>query len=372
VITLPPRPWLVAGTVSIAATVVGALWLLRPEEYPYGPHATVRTGLNALLPASAGAVALLALGVLGIALLLRKCAGGRAAIGAAVLAAGFAIVLGDTSLFSSLGYLVGLLLPFVALGLLVVLTKARPRSGGPVLLLAVAGTGALWASGQLSNLLALYGTYVTHTIGSLGDYLSPIAWSWTMAAAAACWCWAAVAELRDQLRQRAAWTRPPQLERWARPVTIVAALGAVPYGMLRLTWLTPWPMGGGNAEIFIDELDATTRVTGALFVLPCAASVFLVLGLICEWGRVFPAWLPVVGGARVPVRLVTTVGAMVAAAITMSAPGMLLMPFIHGDGLATALLWQLIFPFYLWGPALAAAVLAYWLRRTNADDVLER
>ena len=121
--------------------------------------------------------------------------------------------------------------------------------------------------------------------------------------------------------------------------------------------------------VFIDELDATTRITGALFVLPCAASVLLVLGLICEWGRVFPSWLPVVGGARVPVRLVTTVGAVVAAAITMSAPGMLLMPFIHGDGLATALLWQLVFPFYLWGPALAAAVLGYWLRSTNVDGV---
>lgn len=368
-ITLPPRPWLVAGALSVAATAVGVLWLLRPEAYPYGQHATVRTGLNALLPASAGAVALLVLGALGIALLLWKWAGGRAAIGAALLAAGFAIVLGDTSLFSSLGYFVGLLLPFVALTLLVVLTKARPRTGAPVLLLAVVGTVALWASGQLSSLLALYGTYVTNTIGSLGHYLSPIAWSWAMAATAACWCWAAVAELREALRQRAAWTRPPQLVRWARPVTIVAALGAAPYGLLRLTWLTPWPMGGGNAEIFVDELDATTRITGALFVLPCAASVLLVLGLICEWGRVFPSWLPVVGGARVPVRLVTTVGAVVAAAITMSAPGMLLMPFIHGDGLATALLWQLVFPFYLWGPALAAAVLGYWLRSTNVDGV---
>src|SRR5699024_3421387 len=188
VITLPPRPWLVAGSVSIAATAVGTLWLLRPQEYPYGPHSTVRTGLNALLPASAGAVALLALGVLGIALLLWKCTGGRAAIGAAILAAGFAVVLGDTSLFSSLGYFVGLLLPFVSLTLLVVLTRARSRTGGPVLLLALVGTVALWLSGQLPSLLTLYGSYVRNTIGSLGHYLSPIAWSWAMAAAAACWC----------------------------------------------------------------------------------------------------------------------------------------------------------------------------------------
>lgn len=362
------RPWLLCGVVSIAAAAVGILWLARPELYPYGPHTSVKTGLNALLPVSVGAATLLALGVLGIALILWKRTGRHAAIGAGIQATGFAIVLGDTSLFSSLGYLVGLVLPFVGLALLVVLTRRRPRTAAMVLLLTFGVIAALLATGHLPGLLAPYGTYVTNTITSLGHYASPIAWSWAMAAAAACWGWAAIGELRNGMTRRPAWARPPRLLRWSRTVTVIAALGAVPYGLLRLTWLTPWPMGGGHGEIFIDELDATTRVTGALFVLPCAASVVLVLGLISRWGEVFPAWLPIAGGTRVPVRLVVTLGGTAAAAITVSAPGMFLMPFIHGDTPATALLWQLIFPFYLWGPALTAAVFAYWLRHTDPDE----
>lgn len=361
---MPPWPWRLAGVLSIAATCVAALWFLAPESYPYGPDTAVNTGLNALIPAPVGAAVLLALGVLGIALFLWRRSGRGAATGAALQAVGFAVVLGDTSLFSSLGYLVGLAMPFVGIALLLALARFRPRAGVPVLLAAVAVTAVLWAAGPLGDLLALYGAYVSNTVGSLGAFLSPIAWSWGMAAAAACWCWTAIDERRRDRRGRSEWMRPPRLLRWGRAVTVVAALGAVPYGLLRLTWLTPWPMGGGHGELFVDELDATTRITGALFVLPCAASVLLVLGLICRWGEVFPAWLPIVGGSRVPVRPVVAVGGAVAAAITVSAPGMFAMPFLHGDSAVTAVLWQLVFPFALWGPALAAAVFAYWLRRT--------
>src|SRR5699024_12598494 len=64
VITLPPRPWLVAGTVSIAAQVVGTLWLIRSAEDPYVPPATARTSHDMIHtdPACAAARAVLSAG----------------------------------------------------------------------------------------------------------------------------------------------------------------------------------------------------------------------------------------------------------------------------------------------------------------------
>lgn len=362
------RPWLLAGGLSVASIIVGTIWLFRPETYPYGPSTAVSTGLNAVMSSPIGTALLLALGVLGVLVVFWKHLGHRAAPGAVVLATGFAIGLGDTSLLSSLGYGLGLALPVGGIALLLALARYRTRVAGWIVLSLLAVVAVLGILGWLSDIVALYGTYVANTIGAFGTFASPILWSWAMAATAAAWCWAAITELLRESQKHREWMTSLKLLRWGRVVTIIAALGAVPYGLLRLTWLTPWPMGGGHGELFIEELDASTRITGALFVLPCAASVVLVLGLLHRWGVVFPRWLPVIGGSPVPVRPVVIVGGAASAAITMSAPGMFIMPFFNsGYSVWKTFLWQLIFPFWMWGPALGAAVLAYWLRRAFLD-----
>ncbi|WP_420112440.1 hypothetical protein [Pseudactinotalea sp.] len=362
--TATPRAWVWASVVSVAAVAVAVVWLAVPTTYPYGPDSRVTTGLNALMPLVLGATILLTLGVLGIVVVGMRARGRYVVAGSALQAAGFALVLGDASLLSSLGYAAGLMAPFLVITFLVMLVIRWPRTGALILMIVVLGVGAAWAAGSLDGAVSLVRTYLTNTIGGFVSFLAPVAWSWAMAGAAACWLWTVAHEMFRRSSGRAAWMVPPRVERWGRVATIIASLGAVPFGLLRLTWLTPWPMGGGSGELVIDQMDPATRIQGAMFILPCAGSVLLVLGLTFRWGEVFPRWLPIVAGRPVPVRVVTLIGGTVAAAVTLSAPGMFVMPFVTGDDPTTVLLQLFVFPLYLWGPALGAAVLAYWLRRT--------
>jgi hypothetical protein len=161
------------------------------------------------------------------------------------------------------------------------------------------------------------------------------------------------------------WATPESAWQWGRVVTIAAALCPVPYGLVRLTWLTPWPLGGNGVDEFVisHSLDAATRLQGFLFAPACAVGVVLTLGLINRWGEVFPRWVPVLSGRAVPVMLAVVPGAATAAIITISAPGVLLGPIESGDVREVAYM-LLFFPFPVWGPLLGAAVFAYWLRRT--------
>lgn len=104
-----------------------------------------------------------------------------------------------------------------------------------------------------------------------------------------------------------------------------------------------------------------------MFALACTVGVVLTLGLISRWGEVFPRWVPVLSGRAVPVMLAVVPGTLVAAVITISAPGMLLGPIESGEVREVAFM-LFFFPFPVWGPLLGAAVFAYWLRRTRAPD----
>lgn len=362
----PPLHWLANGAVSIGAVIIGALWLLDPGTYPYGPDSSVSAGLNAVMSPQAGGWLLVTLGLLGIGTALAGIRSRR--VGGWVLAqvAGYALVFCDASLLSSLGYLVAVPLPFLVAGLLVV-GGVRCRRLRYVLLIATGLLVAVTAvNGVLAESASAYLTYLGNVGRGFGSYAGPIAWAWAMAGMAGCWIWTGIVTQREQfaVERRQRWMLPPHVNRWGRQATYVAALGAVPYGLLRLTWLTPWPMGGGNGELLIDELDTSTRVLGALFVLPSALSVILVLGLVHRWGEVVPPWVPVIGGRDVPVRAAVIPGTLIGAVLTLAAPGMLAMGFTTTDSAVEAVIWCLVFPLFLWGPALIAAVLAYWLRRT--------
>jgi hypothetical protein len=68
-------------------------------------------------------------------------------------------------------------------------------------------------------------------------------------------------------------------------------------------------------------------------------------------------------------------GLLVAGIVTASAPGMLVELSLTGNGVgvgvdsvATRVLAALVFPFWLWGPALALAVWGYAGHRRDASD----
>ena len=143
--------------------------------------------------------------------------------------------------------------------------------------------------------------------------------------------------------------------RHRRGVTIVAALGPVPYALARATWLTPWPQFGGP----IEDMPPEIRLWGLLLGGAAALGAVLTVGLIRPWGDVFPRWMPGLAGRPVPIRAAAIPGGIVAALVTLAAVPMLA-TMLSGDiAVADKVLSVLLFPFSIWGPALALAVWGY-------------
>lgn len=152
--------------------------------------------------------------------------------------------------------------------------------------------------------------------------------------------------------------------RWGTAVTIAAALLALPYPMVRISWALGVPLGVPPA--MIENADPTLRIGEAGLGLLAVGGAVLTLGLIRPWGRAFPRWLPALSGRPVPIWLAVVPGAW--AAIIISAAGLRLTVWTiqtppdpsswgaSGPGL-----------FFLpWGLSVAAATYAYWRRRTTS------
>ncbi|WP_431896579.1 hypothetical protein [Nonomuraea sp. bgisy101] len=166
----------------------------------------------------------------------------------------------------------------------------------------------------------------------------------------------------------AAWTyqgggaREPV--RWGTPVTYAAALLALPYGISRISWAMGIPLGvqpemlaGGNAT----GGSVVEAVLGGL----CVAGAILTLGLVQRWGEVFPRWMPLLRGRRVPIGL-AVVPALCASAMLVQSGARLYLWVAKGDIVLKADGWGSFGPglaWLPWGLALAAATYAYYLRR---------
>ncbi|MFE3453258.1 hypothetical protein ACFXJ8_30470 [Nonomuraea sp. NPDC059194] len=169
--------------------------------------------------------------------------------------------------------------------------------------------------------------------------------------------WAAAA-----WRYQGGGTREPV--RWGTPVTYAAALLALPYGISRLSWAVGIPLGvqpetisGGNASGgWVVE-----AVLGGL----CVVGAILTLGLVQRWGEVFPRWIPLLRGRRVPIWLAVVPG-LCAATMLIQSGSRLFLWWAKGDIVLTADDWGSFGPglsWLPWGLALAAATYAYYLRR---------
>jgi hypothetical protein len=355
-----------AGLVSLVFAVVSAAWLVVPSTNPFADSdsslSPQRTLLGAALPPRATAALLLGGCVAGVvvAAVALTTGRGRSRPLTDALIGGFGLVftlvvgvglLSEQAIVMA-GYLMALLVPAgaVVLGVQVVRTS---RMGRWVVGGVVAAASAVFAAGVLP-----VGAWVTlgRNIAGLAEELASIGVVLGLTVAVLLWALVGGTAMRDAgaLDAPGRWVL-----RHRRTITVLAALGPVPYAALRLTWLTPWPYGVPS-----DALPPDTRIWGLLLSSGAWAGMILTIGLIRPWGEVFPRWMPLVAGHPVPVWLAAAPGSIVAAILCVSAVPMIRM--FAEEGAGDALTSALIFPFWFWGPMLALAVWGYVLHRGSA------
>jgi hypothetical protein len=121
---------------------------------------------------------------------------------------------------------------------------------------------------------------------------------------------------------------------------------------------------------FIDELHADGAAwAGAWLATFAVIGAILTLGLVQRWGERFPRWMLGLAGRPVPIRLAVIPASIVSVLVTSAGLGL-------GSHLSLSLssetlsgFWvhlpQLLWP--VWGVALGAATLGYYLRRRASE-----
>jgi hypothetical protein len=351
---------LLAGVASVLTGALGAWWWLQPWQYPFTPVPGNPSGtvLDVVAPTVVPPV-LVGAGLRGLVAAALAVAG-RAPTVVVATAVAWALVFGlagpGLQPLTLVGYLIAMFGPIVLFA--TVLAGAWRWRGGPVavavfVLVALLGWVTGFADGDVvSRYVGVIGATIELAVRPaimLLLLLGGLAWG--------------VLGARTVLRGRAggpapAWTRPEAAARWGRVAVVIAVGCALPYGLGRLTWLTPWPIGFDAGEL---AATPEMRLHGLLLGLAALAGAVLTSGLVARWSEVWPRWAPVVRGRSVPLAAAVVPGKVVAALFTVAAVPMTVLMIDSG------VLWGLaVFPFAGWGPALGAAVLGYVLRRRGA------
>lgn len=347
------RATLIGATVASGVTaLLGLTWLLGLWPSPYtvpgaallaglaGPDAAVVTHVVTALAGVAAGIAALAGAV-----------GTRGRVAAAVLQlVVFGVVLQGTGPLSTMGYLVAMAMPVAVVVLLVQVVRRYPVArwtvGVPGLVALL--VGGFLARDALGGILRMLGSGLAEQrAGLLLTLLVLVTGTlWAAVGAHALAGTPAVDRVTD-------W-----VVRHRKAITIVAATGPLPYALIRLTWLTPWPQLG-------TDLDLSTRIWGLTLSSGAWLGFFLTLGLIRPWGEVFPRWMPGLAGRRVPIAAAAVPGGLIAVTLIFSTVPMLVM--FSGQGLVEGIVGAIAFPCWYWGPALALAVWGYVAHRLRSD-----
>jgi hypothetical protein len=369
-----PHHW--ASLASVLVGIIGLQWWLLPETYPFGPgdESGDLSFLSHLESGPAGALAAL-LGVAGV-MTARALSRpyGPVARTVALAAAGVQVVV--------LGYVVPDItaLMFVAYVLALI---------GPVALLVLAGYHGLrrWPVGTPLALAVVAAAAVGSGIASpaavadlareMGGGFEKVGARplYVLGALATGALWAAVivrtvGDGRERCAEcgRVVWgrgTRSAWAASWVRIVTWAAALCPVPYAALRLTWLTPWPVGISHEELVESP---GIRLFGLLLGAAAIGGCLLTLGLTYRWGEVFPGWVPWLRGRPVPITAAVGPALVVAAALTVGGHSIVQAAMAEADGWWEAIGLLLIFPLPVWGPLLGVAAIGYSRRRRDKCD----
>jgi hypothetical protein len=181
-------------------------------------------------------------------------------------------------------------------------------------------------------------------------------------------------------RLRRAWRAAHEpaegVQRWARWVAYAVPLVVLPSGIWRLGVLLEEDKRGGSIEDW--------AMNGYVVLLTAVSEIlaFTAIGLIARWGEVFPRWVPVLRGRRVPTAAAVLPAAIGAAVLTLVFTVIAIVTTVtqskaNGDPLpadfpSKAGDWESVYfyasyvPLVLWGPMLAILTFAYWRRRRSA------
>lgn len=347
------RATLIGATIaSGVAALLGLAWLigLWPNVYA-DPAAALLTQLAGQDAATVVHVVTALAGVAGGIAVLAGALGARGRVWTAVLQlVVFGVLLQGTGPLSTMGYLVAMAMPLAVVVMLVQVVRryrvARWTVGVPGL--ALLAVGGFVARDALAGVLVMLGR-------GLADNRDVLLLTLLVLALGMLWAAVGVQALAGTrgLARATAW-----VVRHRKAITIVAATGPLPYALVRLTWLTPWPQLGF-------DLDLATRIWGLTLSSGAWLGVFLTLGLIRPWGEVFPRWMPGLAGRRVPIAAAAVPGGLIAVTLIFSAVPMLVL--FSSQGLVLGIVGALTFPCWYWGPALALAVWGYVAHRTESE-----
>ena len=366
-----PRPLLLVAAVLGLASTAFAVWLFLhpgsllardPEAFllrvVLGPRATAAVVGGLGLAGAVGA----ALALTGAV----RSRPGRALLALALAqVAGWGVALQSVTTISLAGYLLAAALPLGLVVLLALVVRRYRRLRWLVLagvLAAAVAVGLSWAEvvaalGRLGRAQAVGFTAAAPRIGV----------AVLEGAVVAVWALVAIRLLRGS---SAAGDARRWVLRHRLALTLVAAAGPLPYGLLRLSWLIPWPLVSPE-----EDLPPELRLWGLLLGGAALLGSVLTLGLVRPWGETFPRWFPVLAGRPVPAAAAVVPGGLVAGLVTAAAVPMLRLALLpaagelsDGLGLGERIGFALIFPFWVWGPALALAVWGYALHRSLPAD----
>jgi hypothetical protein len=183
---------------------------------------------------------------------------------------------------------------------------------------------------------------------------------------------------------RAAWAAAhapvPGVPHWARIAAYAIPFAVLPSSLWRIAGCTfHLPIATGDQGFGQVPSWLPGEVYVVLLSVLSELLAFTAVGLISQWGEVFPRWLPGLRGRRVPTAGAVVPALLGAAALTVMWTRVLVTVSvkqdIHGrplpadfplnfDGWRGLLAVAAYAPLLLWGPLLAAVTIAYWTRRS--------
>jgi hypothetical protein len=158
-----------------------------------------------------------------------------------------------------------------------------------------------------------------------------------------------------------------RLDRWAVGVAVTMPLL---YAITRYAWLLDIPLGIGE-EFLREGRESGMWVAGASLATSAVVGALLTLGLLQRWGEVFPRWMPLLGGRRVPPALATVPASAVSVLFLMYGMSMIRYAIAEPppwllDMWGAALVPMVVLP--VWGLALGVATWGYSRRRRASAD----